>query len=97
MLSNFLLNTATASQAYFVIKFILVIIVLLGSVGLILLIMSQDGNSSGIGALGGSSETFLSKNKGKTKENLRKRRTIVLSVALGVILIALAILSVFPF
>ena len=48
----------------------------------ILLVLLQPGNSTGINALGGSSETFFGKNKGKSIEAKMKEWTIICLVIL---------------
>ena len=40
---------------------------------IILVVLFQPGNSSGISALGGTTETFLTKNKGKTEGRKEKK------------------------
>ena len=97
MSSLFLLESGPVSPSYFIIKLVLIATVFICALLLIYLIMGQSGNSSGIGALGGSSETFLSKNKSKTKESRAKRRTILLAIIIAVALVAYAILGVVPF
>ena len=59
----------------------------------ILVVMFQPGNSSGIGALGGQTETFLSKNKSKTFEHKMKKLTVVSSVVFGVLCVVFAIVA----
>lgn len=88
----FLLNTP-ATTAYFVIKFILLAIAFLCAMFMIYIILVQPSNSSGIGALGGSSETFLSKNKSKTKESMFRRRTVIVSIIFAVALVAYVVVS----
>ncbi len=60
----------------------LVILMSLCALISIIIVVIQPGNSSGIDALGGSSETFFSKNKGKSKEAKMK---IVTAVCLGLL------------
>ena len=47
----------------------LVILMSLCALISIIIVVIQPGNSSGIDALGGSSETFFSKNKGKSEDS----------------------------
>ena len=61
----------------------------------ILVVIFQPGNSSGIGALGGQTETFLGKNKSKTFEHRMKKLTIISSIVFGVLCIAFAIVAFF--
>ncbi|MBQ5926616.1 MAG: preprotein translocase subunit SecG [Clostridia bacterium] len=54
----------------------------------IILVLLQPGNSNGVGALGGSSETFFGKNKGKSIEARMKKWTIICLVILAVFSLA---------
>jgi len=70
-------------------------IILMGIAALtaIILIMLQPSNSTGIDALGGSSETFFGKNKGKSIEAKLKKWTWICLVVLVVFAIAFYILQ----
>ena len=57
-------------------------IMALAAIATIVLILLQPGNSTGIDALGGSSETFFGKNKGKSIEAKMKKWTIICLVIL---------------
>ena len=61
---------------------------------LFILILLQQSNSSGIDALGGSSETFFGKNKGKSLESKLKKWTII---CLVILLVASVIYFVVPY
>lgn len=69
---------------YRVFTIVLVILMSISALISIIIVLIQPGNSSGIDALGGSSETFFSKNKGKSKEAKLK---IVTGVCLGLLAI----------
>ena len=60
------------------------ILMLLAAIAVIVLVIIQHGNSQGIDGLNGSSETFFSKNKGKSAEGKLKKITYI---ALGVIVV----------
>lgn len=62
---------------------------------IILVVMFQPGNSSGIGALGGTTETFLGKNKSKTFEHKMKVLTVISGIVFAVLAIAFAIIMHF--
>ncbi len=77
---------------YTTINLIMIALMALSAIAAIVLILLQPSNSSGIDALGGSSETFFGKNKGKSIEEKMKRWTwiclailVVLSVAFFII------------
>jgi len=63
------------------------------SIFLIIIVMMQSSNSSGIGALGGQSETFYGKNKSKTVESKLKFLTIVSVILLAVLMILFCIIQ----
>ena len=48
------------------IKYIALAVMAVCAIFIVLVVLFQPGNSSGIGALGGQTETFLGKNKSKT-------------------------------
>ncbi len=68
-------------------------IILLCSIFVVAIVLVQPSNSSGIGAISGQSETFLSKNKGKTTESKLKRITVISSIILAVCCILLVVLN----
>ena len=65
-----------------IIAYVTIAVMALAAVGAIILILLQQSNSSGIDALGGSSETFFGKNKGKSLESKLKKWTIICLVVL---------------
>ena len=62
---------------------------------IILVVLFQPGNSSGVSALTGSSETFLTKNKGKTTEYKMKKLTVISGVIFAVLCIVFAVVALF--
>ncbi len=73
------------------VKYIVLAIMAICAIFIILVVLFQPGNSSGVSALGGQSETFLSKNKSKTFEHKMKKLTVVASVVFAVLCIGFAI------
>ena len=72
-----LLDTPTAFyEQYKAVSIILIILMAIAALAAIILVLMQPSNSSGIDALGGSSETFFGKNKGKSIEERMKKWTI---------------------
>ena len=51
----------------------MILLMLVAAAAIVVMIMLQPSNSTGIDALGGSSETFFGKNKGKSSEEKLKR------------------------
>ena len=57
---------------------------------LVVLVLAQEGKSQGLGAIQGTVEnTYWSKNKGRSREGVLKKVTIILSVLFVVIAIVL--------
>jgi preprotein translocase subunit SecG len=75
------------------IKIPLLIVMAICAIFIILVVIFQPGNSSGISALGGQTETFLSKNKGKTFEHKMRKLTVISSIVFAVLCIAFAIVA----
>ena len=62
---------------YFGLSLTMIILMAVSAVAAIIMILLQPSNSSGIDALGGSSETFFGKNKGKSIEAKMKKWTYI--------------------
>ena len=63
------------------------IISVLCAIFIIIVVMLQQSNSNGIGALGGQQETFYGKNKGKTLESKLRKLTVVAVAVMAVFMI----------
>ena len=72
-----------------ILKTILTVIFILISLALTVIILAQEGKTAGLGALTGSTETYWSKNKGRSAEGLKRRATTILVVAFIVLAIVL--------
>ncbi len=83
-----------SSTAYHIVSLVFIILMFVAALTAVILVLLQPGNSQGIDALGGSSETFYGKNKGKSTEAILKRWTIVCLVALAVFAVIYFILQV---
>ena len=68
------------------------IISALCAVFIIIVIMLQQSNSNGIGALGGQQDTFYSKNKGKTLESKLRKLTVVAVSVMAVFMILFCVM-----
>ena len=62
---------------------------------IILVVLFQPGNSSGVGALGGQTETFLGKNRSKTFEHKMKKLTVISGIVFGILCVVFAIVAFF--
>ena len=65
-----------------VISIATLVVMAVAGLAAVILVLLQPGNSTGIDALGGSSETFFGKNKGKSIEAKMKKWTIICLVIL---------------
>ncbi len=74
-------------------KTALMIVLVLISIALTVIILSQEGKSAGLGSLGGASntESYWSKNKGRSREGVLVRVTTVLVVLFFVLSAVLCI------
>ena len=74
-------------------KYIFLVIMAVCAIFVILVVMFQPGNSSGVGALGGQTETFLGKNKSKTFEHRMRKLTIISSIVFVVLCVVFAVIA----
>lgn len=64
-----------------VLEYILGVVLILVSIGLIVLVLLQESKQQGLsGAIAGGSDTFFSKNKGRTREAQLEKLTKILSI-----------------
>jgi len=73
---------------------ILTIVFILVSIALTVVVLMQQGKNAGLGALAGGSETYWSKNKGRSMEGMLGTITKVL-IAAFIILAAVLNLGIF--
>ena len=93
---NMLMAAGSAAwNVWSIAKPIMLVIMALCAIFIIAVVLFQPGNSSGIGALGGQTVTFLGKNKSKTFEHKMKKLTVVSGIVFGVLCIAFAIVAYF--
>lgn len=90
---NMMMASGGFWNAWPIIKIIALVIMLICAIFIILVVLFQPGNSSGISALGGTSETFLSKNKSKTFEHRMKKLTVISGIVFAVLCVAFAIVA----
>ena len=76
-----------------ILRIVFVVVMAVCAIFIILVVLFQPGNSSGVGALGGQTETFLGKNKNKTFEHKMKKLTVISGIVFGVLCLAFAIIS----
>ncbi|MDO5520992.1 MAG: preprotein translocase subunit SecG [bacterium] len=72
-----------------ILEYIMIILYLLDCVGLVVVVLMQEGKSGGLGALTGAADTYYAKNKGRTVEGALNKLTIALSVIFVVLSIVI--------
>lgn len=74
-------------------QWILRIVFILVSIAIIILVLCQDAKSEGLSAAitGGSRSTYISKNKGRTKEGMLSKLTIVCTVIFVILSVVLGL------
>ena len=92
---DMLLATGGFWNVWPIVKIVALVIMAVCALFIIFVVLFQPGNSSGIGALGGQTETFLTKNKGKTFEHKMRVLTVISSIIFAVLCIAFAIVAYF--
>ena len=94
-LSNLLVPTKNDSvyATYSAVSITLIVLMGVAALAAIVLVLLQPGNSQGIDALGGSSETFYGKNKGKSTEAKLKMWTYICLGVLAVLAVVFFILQ----
>ncbi len=80
-------------NVYRIVCLVLLLVMMVCAVIAIVIVLFQPGNSTGIDALGGSSETFFGKNKGRSMESKMKKWTVISLIVLTVLAIAFFILQ----
>ncbi len=79
---------------HLIVSLSLIIAMGVAALAAIILVMLQPGNSQGIDALGGSSETFYGKNKGKSTEAKLRTWTFICLGVLAVFAVVFFILQI---
>ena len=73
-----------------ILKTVLMVVFILISIAITVVILMQEGKQAGLGAISGSSDTYWSKNKGKSKESVMKKITVVLGILYFVLALLLS-------
>ena len=94
-LVNLLVPTSgeASYNLYITLSRVMILLMFVAAVTAVVLVLLQPGNSTGIDALGGSSETFFGKNKGKSIEAKMKKWTWICLIVLVIFSIAFYILQ----
>ena len=80
-------------SVYRALSLTLIILMAVAALAAVILVLLQPSNSTGIDALGGSSETFFGKNKGKSIEAKMKKWTWICLAVLLILSVAFYILQ----
>ena len=87
-------SSEAAYNTYRIVSFVFIALMFVAAVVAIVLVMLTPGNSNGIDALGGTSETFYGKNKGKSTEAKLKLWTYICLGVLAVFAVIFFILQI---
>ncbi len=68
---------------------VLAVIDVIICIGMVALVIMQEGNSQGLGSIGGAADTFFGKNKGRSIDAVFKKLTTVLAIVFAIVTIAL--------
>ncbi|MBQ7955877.1 MAG: preprotein translocase subunit SecG [Lachnospiraceae bacterium] len=77
-----------------VLRIILTIVFIIVCIGLVVLVLMQEGKAAGLGAISGAAETYWGKNKGRSMEGTLVKLTKILAV-LFIVLAVILNLNVF--
>ena len=69
------------------IRTVFTVLFIIVCIALIVVILMQEGKSAGLGSLSGQVDSYVSKNRGRTREGKLERATVIL----GILFFALAI------
>lgn len=70
---------------------ILTVVFIIVCIALIAVILMQESKSSGFGSLSGQVDSYVSKNRGRTREGKLERYTVILGVLFFLIAIGLCL------
>ena len=68
-----------------ILKTVLMVVFILISIAITVVILMQEGKQAGLGAISGSSDTYWSKNKGRSLEGLLVKLTRVAVILFGLL------------
>ena len=81
------------SGARAIIEPILLILIVLLAIAMVIIVLKQKGDPESLGAITGTTETFHSKNKSKSREGIFKKATIWVAASLVVVSIVYFLLQ----
>ena len=75
------------------IPIILAVIDILVCIGMVMLVIFQEGNAKGLGAIGGGADTFFGKAKGRSMDRILKKLTTVAAGLFAVLTVLLYLMT----
>lgn len=85
MLANLCAIVIEGYEWWNIFRYIALAVMVLCALFVIIVVLMQQGQSRGLGALGGTTDTFYGKNKGKSIESKLKKLTTVCFIVMGVL------------
>lgn len=76
-------------------EIILGVVLIITSIALIAIVLMQEGNDDGLGAIAGGADTFFGKNKGRTMEQKLVKITKILAVVFFILSLAATLIVLF--
>ena len=76
-------------------QYVLAIVIILVSIGIIALVMLQEGKQQGLGAIAGAADNFFGKNKGKTMDAQLAKFTKICGAIFFVLALVASLLVLF--
>jgi preprotein translocase subunit SecG len=76
-----------------VLAIIIAVIDILICIALVLMVIFQEGNSKGLGVIGGGADTFFGKSKGRSIDVLLKKLTSVVAIVFAILTVILYLLT----
>ena len=94
---DYILMSAIDPNVRSIISNVLIILMAVISVAIIVIVMMQEGETGGVSAIsGGNNDTFYGKNKGRSKEQILKRITLILGAVMLVLSVVFFIIKPIP-
>ena len=75
------------ANSFPIIRIVIISLLIALSVLLIVVILLQPAKQEGVGAISGSADTFFSKNKGRTREGMLLRLTVIIAIVMFVLVL----------
>ena len=73
------------------IRTVFTVLFIIVCIALIVIILMQEGKSAGLGSLSGQVDSYVSKNRGRTREGKLERTTVVLAILFFALAIGLCL------